>query len=183
MNHYLILAAAEAHGAAAETGLAEQFGLNLPKFLAQLITFFILFWVLNKFAFKPVLETLEKRRQMIADSVANAERIRKELEEAEKTRAELIKKANVQANALLQEARVAADKVGGQKVQEAVAQAEALLRKAEDAAARDRERIMGELKQEMGKLVVATTAKVVGKTLTPDDQARLEKEALDSLKS
>jgi F-type H+-transporting ATPase subunit b len=175
------LAAAGAGDAAAEGNLLQQFGVDGPKFVAQLIIFFILFLVLKKFAFTPVLQILDQRKKQIADSVANAERIRQELEIAEKTRTEMIKKASDQANALIEEARASADKIGGQRIQEAIAQAENVLRKAEEASARDRERIMAELKQEMGQLVVATTAKVVGRTLTPEDQTRLQKEAVAGL--
>lgn len=172
---------AESLPAGEESGLAAQFGIDGGKFAAQIVVFLVLFFLLKKFAYTPIQKILEQRRQQIAQSVANAERIRVELEEAERTRAALVKKANEQANALIEEARASADKIGGQKIQEAIAQAEGVLRKAEETAARDRERIMAELKNEMGKLVVATTAKVVGRALTADDQSRLEKEALSNL--
>ncbi|MDX6767227.1 MAG: F0F1 ATP synthase subunit B [Candidatus Methylacidiphilales bacterium] len=186
---FTFLLAETAHAEAAASGdiahdLAAKFhdlGVYLPGLVSQIVVFLLLGLALKKFAFGPVLAVLDERRKNIEQSLRNAERIKQELEEAEKTRAELIKKANEQATALIEEARASADKIGGQKIQEAIAQAENVLRKAEEASARDRERIMSEIKQQMGQLVVATTAKVVGRTLTPEDQARLQKEALGSL--
>jgi F-type H+-transporting ATPase subunit b len=178
------LAQTEAADAAIVHQLAGKFhdlGVYLPGLISQIVVFLILGFALKKFAFGPVLAIMDERRRKIEESLKNAERIRQELEIAEKTRTEMIKKASDQANALIEEARASADKIGGQRIQEAIAQAENVLRKAEEASARDRERIMAELKQEMGQLVVATTAKVVGRTLTPEDQTRLQKEAVAGL--
>jgi F-type H+-transporting ATPase subunit b len=74
---------------------------------------------------------------------------------------------------LIDEARAAAEKVGEAKAQEAVKQAEEIIRKAGEATEADREKMMAELKAEIGRLVVETTAKVSGKVLTADDQQRL----------
>jgi len=176
-----LLAAHDVEGAAAthgaDAGFAGHFGLDLPNFISQLLIFSILLFVLDRFAFKPILAMLDERKRRIEESIANAERIRVELDAAEKTRLELITKANQDATRLIEEAKQSADVVGGKRIQEATAQAEALIRKAEEASALDRDRIMNELKQELGRLVVSTTSRVVGKVLTAEDQARLQKEA------
>jgi F-type H+-transporting ATPase subunit b len=161
----------------------EHFGINGPKILVQGIVFIILVVSLNKFAFKPVLAILEGRRKQIEQSIANADRIRKELDEAERSRKEIMAKANEEATRFIDEARKTADAVGSKKIQEAISQAEAVLRKAEESAALERERIMAELRKEIGTLVVATTTKVVGKVLNDQDQARLRQESVEHLKS
>ena len=81
--------------------------------------------------------------------------------------------ANAKAQELIDEARAAAEKVGEAKAQEAVKQAEEIIRKAREATAADRDTMMAELKAEIGRLVVDTTAKVSGKVLTSEDQQRL----------
>jgi F-type H+-transporting ATPase subunit b len=164
------------------TEKAEFFGVDGTKLAIQLVVFLILFAVLWKFAFKPIQQVLDERKKRIEDSIANAERIKKELEEAEQQRAERMKETNAEVSRILEEARTSADNLGSKKVQEAVAQAEAVLKKAEEAAEREREQMMGELKSEMGRLVVDTTAKVVGKILTDEDRQRLQSETLEQLK-
>ncbi len=173
-----LLAAADVGGSHEAPSFAEQFGFDLPKLIGQLLIFGVLFYVLQRFAFKPVLTLLDERKRLIEESVANAERIRQELEAAEKNRAEMMLKAATEGGRLIEEAKKNADVIGAKKIQEAVQEAENLIRKAEEAAALDRERMMGELKQELGRLVVATTSHVVGKVLTPEDQERLQKETI-----
>jgi len=161
---------------------AEAFGLDWTKLIAQTIIFVILFLLLKKFAFGPVLQIPEQRKKRIQESMENSEKIKAELEEAEKTRTELIKKANNDASKLLEEAKESADSIGSKKIEEATAQAESVIRKAREAAERDRDQMMNELRSEMGRLVVETTAKVVGKTLTEEDQKRLQDEAVAQIK-
>jgi F-type H+-transporting ATPase subunit b len=63
-----------------------------------------------------------------------------------------------------------------QETQKAIAAAEQIMVKAREAVVRDHERMLAELKREVGRLVVQTTATVTGKILTPDDQRRLAEE-------
>ncbi len=78
---------------------------------------------------------------------------------------------------MIEEARSAAAQVQEKESQKAVAQAEQIITQAREAATADHARMLAELKQEIGGLVVKTTAQVVGKVLTPEDQKRLVEEA------
>ena len=84
--------------------------------------------------------------------------------------------AGDQANKLIEEARNAAVRVREVETQKAIAAAEQIIIKAREAAAQDHARMLAELKREVGRLVVQTTATVTGKILTPEDQRRLAKE-------
>jgi len=155
---------------------AEKFGFDWPHFGAQVINFLIVAGVLTVFAYKPILKALEERKQRIADSLANAEKIKVELARTEAARQEVLNQANLQANKLIEEARAAAARVQEQETQKAIAAAEQIIAKAREAAAQDHARMMAELKREVGRLVVETTAKVTGKILTVEDQQRLAEE-------
>ena len=85
------------------TQITSEFGVNWGLFISQLIAFSIVAVLLNKFAYKPVLEVLEQRKAKIAEGLENADKIKAELEQAESTRKEIIEKANAQANALIEE--------------------------------------------------------------------------------
>ena len=154
----------------------EQFGVDWPHFIAQLLTMLVVLYVLNRYAYKPLLDLLEERRRRIAESMAQAEQVKQELAKAQEAREKIIADAGKQAQQLIDEARAAAQRQGDQQLQQAIAQAEALIAKAREATDLDRQRMLTELKHEVGRLVVETTAKVTGKVLTPDDQRRLAEE-------
>lgn len=156
---------------------AETFGWNWQLFLSQVISFCIVAFLLRRFAYKPILAILEERRQRIAEGLLNAEKIKQELAEAEKRYAEILAKANEQAQKMIDEARESSAHLSERKQQEAITAAEQIIAKAREAAALERERTMEQLKHELGRLVVETTAKVTGKVLTPEDQKRLQEEA------
>jgi F-type H+-transporting ATPase subunit b len=176
-----ILAASDIGDMARQTG--ETFGFDLKIFLSQVISFIIVALVLRRFAYKPILQILEERRQRIAEGLLNAEKIKQQLAEAEQRHADILAKANAQAQKMIDDARESAEHVGERKQQEAIAAAEQILAKAREATAIERERVMTELKRELGRLVVNTTAKVTGKVLTSEDQRRLQDEASRQLAS
>ena len=153
--------------------LLKNLGVDGPKLIAQLINFGIVMFVLWRFAYKPVLEMLESRRQKIAEGMDNAEKIKAELAETESERDKVMAEANQRAEKLIADAKEAAKQVGEAESQRAVKQAEEIVRKAREVTEADRERMMAELKSEIGRLVVDTTAKVSGKVLTTEDQQRL----------
>jgi F-type H+-transporting ATPase subunit b len=155
----------------------ETFGFDTKIFLSQVISFIIVALVLKRFAYKPILAVLEERRQRIAEGLLNAEKIKQQLAEAEQRHADILAKANAQAQKMIDEARESAAHVTERKQQEAVAAAEQIMAKAREASAIEHERTMTELKRELGRLVVDTTAKVTGKVLTSEDQRRLQEEA------
>jgi F-type H+-transporting ATPase subunit b len=159
--------------AASFSELADRFGLHTEIFISQCIAFLVVALALKKFAYAPVLKVLEDRRQKIAEGIENADKIKAELASTQEAKDQILSDANAKAQELIDEARAAAEKVGEAKAQEAVKQAEEIIRKAREATAADRDTMMAELKAEIGRLVVDTTAKVSGKVLTSEDQQRL----------
>jgi F-type H+-transporting ATPase subunit b len=91
--------------------------------------------------------------------------------------------AQAQSAKLIAEARDIARHLREQETQRAAAAAEQILLKAQEAATQEHVRMLAELKQEVGRLVVQTTASVVGKVLTPEDKRRLAEESARSLAS
>ena len=160
---------------------AETFGWNPWLFFSQVVSFAIVAFLLRRFAYKPVLAVLEERRRKIEEGQLNAEKIRKELAEAEKRYQEIVAKANADAQKMIDEARESAAHLSERKQQEAIAAAEQIIAKAREASAIEYERTMEALKRELGRLVVDTTAKVTGKVLTAEDQQRLQEETARQL--
>lgn len=161
--------------------LQTQFHLEGQLLLSQIIGFLVFAILLKKFAFGPIQEMLEQRRTRIAEGEEKLKRIEQQLAESEKTTAAAIAKANEEAVRLINEAKEGAHAFAEQKSQEAIAQAQQILAKAEAAAQADREKITAELKRDFGRLVVAATRQATGRTLTADDQKRINDEALASI--
>jgi F-type H+-transporting ATPase subunit b len=177
----LIIAAAAGGLSDTLRDTAETFGWNPWLFLSQVISFLIVALLLRRFAYKPILAVLEERRRKIEEGQLNAEKIKKELAEAEKRYQEILAKANADAQRMIDEARESAAHLSERKQQEAIAAAEQIISKAREAAALEHERTMESLKRELGRLVVDTTAKVTGKVLTPEDERRLQEETTRQL--
>jgi F-type H+-transporting ATPase subunit b len=174
MNALILLAAQEGGGQVEQ--IARTFGVDWPHLGAQIISFGIVCAILYKFAYRRVLAMLEERRQQIAQGLANAEKIKAELDRTEAQRQEVMAKAYAESAKAIEEARAAAARVLESETQKAIAAAEQLMIKAREAAAQDHERMLAELKREVGQLVVRATTAVTGKILTPEDQLRLAEE-------
>ena len=174
---FILAAASEIGGEGPVQEIFNEFGVNWTLFISQCIAFLVVALALKKFAYGPVLKVLEDRKQRIAEGIENADKIKAELADTQEEKDRILSEANDKAQELIEEARSAAEKVGEAKTQDAVNQAEEIIRKAREATEADREKMMSELKAEIGRLVVETTVKVSGKVLDDDDQKRLIDEA------
>ena len=161
--------------------IARTFGVDWPHLLAQTISFGIVCVLLYWLAYRPVLSMLAARREQIAAGLANAEKIKAELAKIESQRQAVLAQARVEAAKILENAHAAAARVEAQETQNAHAAAEQIVAAAHEAAAQDRARMLAELKREVGRLVVQTTATVTGKILTPEDHRRLAEETTRGL--
>jgi F-type H+-transporting ATPase subunit b len=153
-------------------------GFEWPNFIAQLIVFIIVLAVLKKYAFGPVTEVLEQRRQRIAEAEANHAKTRAALAEAETEARRIIGKANDDASRMVKEAEEAAAVTGERRRQEAIAEAAAIIAKGREASALERDQAMVQLKRDFGRLLVDATAKVTGKVLTPADHQTINQETV-----
>jgi F-type H+-transporting ATPase subunit b len=179
MNALAVLVAANEGGQVEQ--IARTFGVDWPHLGAQIISFCIVCLLLYRFAYKPVLRMLEERRRQIEQGLADTKQIKAELARIEAQRQEIMLQANATATKVIEEGRVAAAKVQERESQKAIADAEQIILKAHQAAAQDYARMLAELKREVGRLVVQTTASVAGRVLTAEDQRRLAEETVNRM--
>src|SRR6516225_4513351 len=99
---------------------ADTFGWDWKLFLSQVISFCIVAFLLQRFAYKPILAVLEERRRKIEEGQLNAEKIKKELAEAEKRYQEILAKANADGQRMIDEARESSAHLADRKQQEAI---------------------------------------------------------------
>jgi F-type H+-transporting ATPase subunit b len=149
----------------------EHFGVE-PKFiLFQLISFLVVLVVLYKFGIKPVTATMEERNRKIESGIKYAEEMQAKLAAAQQESAALVKKANVEASRIVDDARKTAKDYLDKQVQEASTKANDLLTKAQQAIELEHRKMLADARSEIARLVVATTERVLSKKLTDADRS------------
>ena len=157
------------------------FGVDWQKFGAQTILFVTVYLVLKQFAFGPAVAMFEERRRRIEEGQLNAEKIKKQLAESEVRCQEILRKANADAQRIIEEGRTSSEAHSQKATQQAIRDAESIITRAHETVVFDRAKMVAEVKQEMLHLVIDTTAKVAGRILTKEDQARLAAETSGQL--
>jgi len=157
--------------------ILSQFGVTWPKLIAQVLIFAIVYMILKKKAFGPILAMLEQRKSRIAEGEQNLNKIREELEGAEATAKNLVAEANADAERIIEEANASAQASADKKLAKAASDAKSVRSKAKEETEQERDRLLGELKRDFGRMVVEATGKVSGKVLNKTDQTKINKEA------
>jgi len=171
MEYHFFFAEGSLLDLAKSTG--ETFGFQKQLFLSQVISFCVIAFALHRFAYKPILNVLEERRQRIAEGLANADKIKVDLTNAQAKAQEILAQASATGNKMIEEARQSAAKVLEVESQKAIATANDIITKARQASEAELVRMKAELRKEVGRLVVSTSAKVTGNILTAEQQTRL----------
>lgn len=165
----LILAAAVEH--AAEPDMLVKFGVEWKYVVWQLISFVVVLAVLYKFGIKPVAATMEERNRKIESGIKHAEEMQTKLAATQVESAALIKKAQVEASRIVDDARKTAKEYLDKQTQEASVKANDLLTKAQQAIELEHKKMLADARGEIARLVVTTTERVLAKKLTDADRA------------
>ncbi|CAI8293133.1 MAG: ATP synthase subunit b [Opitutia bacterium UBA7350] len=159
----------------------KKFDVTWPTLIAQMVNFLLVALVLYKFAVKPVMATLDERQQKIAEGLQYAEEMKEQLAATERARAAKVQEAVAEAQRILSETREQAKQMIEVKTQEAAAQAEAIIRKASEATELERRKMLSEVRQEVARLVVDTSAKVLTRELSADEKVSYSNAAAKEL--
>ena len=163
------------------TMITDKFGVSVPTLIAQIVNFCLVALALYYFAVKPISTTLEERQQTISDGLQYAEEMKTQLAEAERERTEKVKQASISAQKILAEAREQSKELIEIKTQEAAAQAEAIIRKASEATELERQKMLADVRQEVARLVVATSSKVLSRDLSDSEKSIFSESAAKEL--
>ena len=178
----LLAATAEAHASHGPVGdFAEQFGIEWNYLLWQLGSFTLLAVVLYWFGIRPLLATMDSRNARIEEGLKFAEDIKVKLAEAEKSAEAKLAAASAEAATILGDARKNAEARIAASVQDAIAASAAVQKKAEESIALERAKMLAEVRAEVAKLVVATSAKVLSRELGADEKSRYAEAAAKEL--
>ena len=149
----------------------------------ELISFGILFWVLKKYAWPPIIESLETRERKIRDSIEQAEQSRATAEQRLKQYEAKLQGAAKEVEAIMAEAKEKAQRLLEENEQRLRAESERI--KAETAQEIDREKrqALKAVREEAADLAILVAEKVLTRSLSGEDHQRLAQEALQSVAS
>ncbi len=141
--------------------LTPSFGLIIWTLLAFIIVFFIL----KKYAWKPILNSLDQREKGIADSLETAERVKGEMAQLKSENEELLARAREERGVMLKEARETKEKIINEAKEQAKLEANKIISEAQQAITVQKMAALTEVKNEVGKLVIEISEKVLRKEL------------------
>jgi F-type H+-transporting ATPase subunit b len=143
-----------------------------------IICFGITFFVLRRFAFGPIQQLIDARREKIEQAIAEADNARQQARELLEEHKKLIGQAKSEAEEILSEARRVGDaqreRVREETEEDRQRRLEETRRQIEQAT----HQALGQIRDEVGKLSLLAAEKITRKTITGDDQQRLIDEAL-----
>lgn len=156
------------------------FGINTLAFISQLVSFAIVFLILWRFGFPAIQRTLDKRQNIIREGVENAERAKRDLEEANQRSEQILLEARRQAQETIAQAVRAAERESARiqvEAQERVHQIEQQqIARIRQEAAQARE----ELSRLVVNLSISAASKVISKSVDTNDNRRLVEEFVSS---
>jgi F-type H+-transporting ATPase subunit b len=145
------------------------------------ITFFILLIMLYKIAWKPILSTIDKRENMIQDSLDRSEKAREEAEEILEKHNALMRSAEEDAQRLLKENRELAEKLRQDILEEARQSANNLISKAKVEIEKEKQDALTALRSEVAELAINATKKIIGESLDEAKQKSIVSEFIDKM--
>ena len=142
-------------------------------FVWTILTFLILAALLAKFAWRPLLASLEARQKTIAAALDDARRAREELERVQQDSTSLLADARREADAIVSRARADADRFRDDMKQQARDEAANIVANAEQQIQKETTRALAQLRQEAVDLSFSIASKVLRRTVTPADHQHL----------
>ncbi len=170
----------EAHGGASAPNPLVQ--LDPGLFIWTILTFLILFYVLAKFAWKPLLTALESRENTIKSALKDAEKAKTELERLNAESEEIMAKARSEAQTIRVEAKSAAEKIKADVMVQAGEDAKKIRDDAQKQIDVEKDKAIHEIRQEVVSLTMMVAEKVIRKNLSKEDNQSLIEDSIQHLK-
>ncbi len=138
----------------------------LGLFVWALLGFLIVFFLLKKFAWKPLLTTLHDRENSIADSIAAADKVRQEMANLKSENEQVLAAAREERATMIKEAKETKDKMIAEAKNQATEEANKIMADARVQIQNEKMAALTEVKNQVGKLVIEVSEKVLRKELS-----------------
>ena len=150
-------------------------------FIWTIVTFLVLLGLLAKFAWRPLLQALEARQELIRKSLEEAQQARRELERVSQESAQILKESRVQAETIIAQSRTDAERLREEMRQKAKAESETIVRNAERQIQLETGRALQQIRHEAADLSVLIASKLIQRNLSKEDNDRLIEDALTQM--
>lgn len=157
--------------------------LNPGLIVWTFITFFIVLFVLKKFAWKPLLSMLEKREEGIKSDIQRAEHAREEAERLLTEYKKNLQNAEVEARRIIDEARTMAKQLKDEIVESAHASAHNLTTQAKAEIQREKETALRQLRDEVADLAIQAAGKILDESLDDARHRKIVDTYIDTLRT
>lgn len=138
----------------------------LGLFFFSLLIFIIVFLLLKKFAWTPILAVLKERETSISDSIASAERVKEEMAQMKAEHEHVLAEAKAERSKILKEAKDAKDHIIAEAKTQAQAEAKKIITEAYAAIETQKQAALTEVKNQVGNLVIDVAEKVLRRELS-----------------
>jgi F-type H+-transporting ATPase subunit b len=145
-------------------------GIEWGYLVSQIVNFIILLVLLNMFLYRPVLNMLQQRRDRIAQSMKDAERVSAAAREAEQEKATLLEAARREAQEIRSQATRDAEKIAQEVRSRAEQEATEIRMKAQADAQSQADTMLAEANRQIADLAIAATEKLLGRELAKKDE-------------
>ena len=152
-------------------------------YIWTIVTFLILVALLGRFAWRPLLDALDRRQEAIRKSLDEAKQARQEMGRLNEESARLLAEARAEADAIISRTRADAARAGEELKQKARADAENIVRHAEREIALETSRALQKVRQEAVDISVAIASKIIQRNLSKEDNERLIAETLKEIQT
>lgn len=150
--------------------------LLLPKLgliLWTLIAFGIVFFILAKYAWKPILKSLDQREKNISDSILSAENVKKEMAALKSENEALLAKAREERSQMMREAKETRDRIIQDAKEQARKETSKIVADAQSVINQQKMAAITDLKNQVGNLVLEVSEKVLRRELNnKEDQEK-----------
>lgn len=163
--------------------LIEKFGIDVGVLIAQMVNFLVVLLILWKFAYKPILGMLRKRTETIEASLANAEKVQKELAEASEMKTNIVRDAKREASQILSSAIADAENAKRALVEETQAELERLKNETHAELLEKKNALISDARNEIATIVVTATEKIIQQRITPKESYERITESLTHIDS
>ena len=151
-------------------------------YIWTIITFLLLFYVLAKFAWKPLLKMLEERENLIKSSLDDAEKARQELEKMNSESEVIISQARSEAQSILSDGKAAAEKIKDDTIAKAKDEASKIREDAKHQIQVEKDKAITDIKKEVVDLSISVAEKLINKNISEQDNSSLIEESLKKIK-
>lgn len=156
----------------------------LGLFVWNLLAFLILFFILKKFAWKPILNSLKERETGIADALATADKVKAEMANLKSENEALLAKAREERAVILKDAKDSSDKMIAEAKDKAKFEYDRIVADAQNAIQQQKNAALTDVKNSIGKMVIEVTEKVIRKELAnKGEQERYITQLADDLEA